>query len=162
MSTLEPRTMAWAVDAPVRIVGTATSTAAPEALWAVLADHIRWPEWFPNISRVEILGEAEGVGARRRVVLKGGAAVDEEFIAWDEPKLFAFTGTAAKPGIFRALVEHCALEALPDGGTRATWTMCLELPKAVRPFFGLVRPVIAKAVGRGMANLAARAEAAQS
>jgi ribosome-associated toxin RatA of RatAB toxin-antitoxin module len=149
--------MEWAATAPIRAQGSARSKASAEAVWAVLADHARWPEWFPNVKAVEILGPAEGVGARRRVKIPG-ASVDEEFIAWEPGELFAFTAVTAKPGIFRSLVEHCRIEPTDDGGCTATWTMCIDPSPWAAPFLKLARGTLVKTVTQGMEQLARRAE----
>ena len=159
MATLRQQTMDWARTAPFQASGHARSTAPPEVVFAVLAEHDRWPEWFPNVKEVTVLGSAEGVGARRRVRVPG-LTVDEEFIEWEPGRRFAFTGTDAKPAVFTSLVEHCALEPTDDGGTDITWTMCA----APRPVVGLLMKVakgqVGKVLQRGMAGLAARAESA--
>ena len=81
MAALVVRTLDWIDDAPVRVEARADSAASPEDVFAILADHEQWPQWFPSVRKVTVLGKAEGVGARRRVSIPG-ASVDEEFIAW--------------------------------------------------------------------------------
>jgi uncharacterized protein YndB with AHSA1/START domain len=81
MADLVQRTIEWIDDAPIKIEATAESAASPSDVFAVLADHERWPEWFPTVKDVTVIGAAEGVGARRRVKIPG-ATVDEEFIVW--------------------------------------------------------------------------------
>lgn len=157
MATSERQTLAWADTAPIRAQGSARSSASPEAVFAVLADHARWPEWFPNVKKVDVMGPAEGVGARRRVHIPG-VAVEEEFIAWEPGKLFAFTATAVKPGVFRALVEHCRIEPTADGGSDITWTMAIGPSPLLAPLLKIARGQLSKNVGLGMVALARRAE----
>jgi ribosome-associated toxin RatA of RatAB toxin-antitoxin module len=160
MATTRRETLEWSETAPIRVQGTAATTASPEAVFAVLADHARWPEWFPKVKAVEILGPAEGVGARRRVKIPG-LAVDEEFIAWEPGKLFAFTATAAKPGAFKALVEHCRIKPSERGGCDVTWTMTFEPHPLAAPVMKLARRSLEANLGTAMANLARRAEASE-
>lgn len=156
MGALVPRTLDWKDEAPVRIEARAESDASPEAVFAVLADHERWPEWFPAVRKVVVLGEATGVGARRRVVIPG-ASVDEEFIAWDDGKRWSFTGYAAKPRFTKSLVEDCVLEPLASGGTAISYTMYLDPPRLVKPLFALFRRGVRASNTRALRNLAARA-----
>lgn len=134
--------------------------ATREQVWAVLVDHRRWPDWFgPSLLACEPTSEAEaGVGSTRRVRLKGGAVVAERFIAWDEPSLWSFTGTGARPKVFSSLVERATLDELPGGRTRVTYTMAFALPGAL----GRLAPLVAKAITRNLAGalagLARRAE----
>lgn len=157
MGTTERKTLEWSDTAPIRVQGRAATTAPPDAVFAVLADHRRWPEWFPSVKAVEVLGPAEGVGARRRVKVPG-LAVDEEFVAWDPGELFAFTATAAKPRVFRALVEHCRIEPSQRGGCDVTWTMAFDPSPLAVPLFRLARRSLAKNLDAAMANLGRRAE----
>jgi carbon monoxide dehydrogenase subunit G len=158
MKDLDQKTLAWAERAPLTVTGRATSTAAPEAVFAVLADHERWPEWFPNVKKVEVLGPAAGVGARRRVSIPG-AAVEELFIAWDVGERWSFTGTGAKPGFVKALVEDCILEPHGDGGTAITYSMHLEPAGPFAPLLKLASGTLTKNLTKAMRALAARAEA---
>ena len=156
MAALEKKTMEWAATAPVQLAGRAHSTATPEAVFAVLADHDRWPEWFPNVRSVEVLGPAEGVGARRRVKVPG-LTVDEEFIAWEPGALFAFTGTAASPRFTRGLVEHDRLEPAAGGGTDITYTMCLDPSGVAGILTRLAASRVRASLGQATRNLARRA-----
>lgn len=156
MGELTKQAIDWIERAPVRVEARAESTASPDKVFAVLADHERWPEWFPSLRDVKVLGPAEGVGARRRVVIPG-MTVDEEFIVWDPGARWAFTGYAARPRFTRSLVEDCVLTPLPGGGTAITYTMYMD-PVGVAGF------VVKRSVGRmrknntqAMQNLAARA-----
>ena len=83
---------------PVSFSGSATTTASPEAVFAILADHERWPEWFPVLKKEEVLGpRREGVGTRRLATIPGGK-IEELIIAWDPGQRFAFTATVVSPG----------------------------------------------------------------
>ena len=159
MGAIEEQGLDWISQAPSTATGRATSTASPEAVFAVLAAHERWPEWFPNVKKVVVLGPAEGVGARRRVHIPG-AAVEERFIAWDVGQRWSFTGTAAKPRFLRALVEDCQLTPTGDGGTAITYSMHFDSPAALRPFMKLAQRTLSKNLTKAMVALAARAEAA--
>jgi hypothetical protein len=150
MSELAMQTIDWIDRAPLRVAASAESTAAPDKVFAILADHERWPEWFPRVKKVEVIGAAEGVGARRRVILPG-MTVDEEFIVWDPGKRWTFTAYDARPGFTRSLVEDCILTPLPNGGTGITYTMYMD-PAGVTGFFvKLINNT------KAMQNLAARA-----
>ena len=131
-------------------------SAPPADVFAVLADHEHWPEWFPGIRRVTVLGPAEGVGARRRVGV-GAFQVDEEFIAWEPGVRFAFTGVAATRRIARSLVEDCRLEPGPSGGTTITYSMYLDPLPLLRPLVKLASGRIAANNHRGLAALGERA-----
>jgi hypothetical protein len=94
MGTVSQKHLDWIERAPVSFSGSATTTASPQAVFAILADHERWPEWFPVLKKEEVLGpRREGVGTRRVATIPGGK-VEELIIAWDPGQRFAFTATA--------------------------------------------------------------------
>ena len=156
MSTLEMQTIDWINQAPFRVEARAESTASPDQVFAVLADHERWPEWFPRLNKVTVIGAAEGVGARRRVELSG-MSVDEEFIVWDPGARWSFTGYDARPRFTRSLVEDCILTPLPDGGTTISYTMYMD-PVGPRGFIlKRITGFLRKNNTKAMQSLAARA-----
>jgi hypothetical protein len=156
MSGLTMQTLDWIERAPLQIAAHAESTASPERVFAVLADHERWPEWFPNVRRVEVIGAREGVGARRRVVVLG-MSFDEEFIAWDVGARWTFSVYEAKPRFTRSLVEDCVLTPLPDGGTSITYTMYMDPVGVLGALVKLSAGRMRKNNTKALANLAARA-----
>jgi uncharacterized protein YndB with AHSA1/START domain len=157
MKTLEQKDLDWIERAPVSFSGSATTTASPEAVFAILADHEHWPEWFPVLKKEEVLGpRREGVGTRRLATIPGGK-VQEIIIAWDPGQRFAFAVTAVSPGIVRALLEDCRIEPA-HSGTHVTYTMYLEPVSVFRPLMGLMKGPMAKQLDKGMRALAARAE----
>jgi uncharacterized protein YndB with AHSA1/START domain len=154
---LVTRPISWIDQAAVSARGTGTTSASPSEVFAVLADHERWPEWFGNVKKVEVLGPATGVGARRRVTVPG-LVVDEEFIVWDEGERWSFTATAARPALFSSLVEDCVLTARPDGGTDISYTMYFQPKALAAPFMKLGAGMLRKTIDSAMRGLAARAE----
>ena len=157
MKTLEQKGLDWIERAPVSFSGSATTTASPEAVFAILADHEHWTEWFPLLTKEEVLGpRREGVGTRRLATLPGGK-VEEIIIAWDPGQRFAFAVTAVSPGIVRALLEDCRIEPA-HSGSRVTYTMYLEPVSVFRPLMGLMKGPMGKQLDKGMRALAARAE----
>lgn len=157
MAALVTRTIDWIDKAPIQVEGRADTTASPDEVFAVLADHEHWPEWFPSVRKVTVLGQAEGVGARRRVAIPG-AWFDEEFIVWDPGERWAFTAYAARPRFFRSLLEDCRLTPRPSGGTSITYTMYIEPRAIVGPLLKLAASRLRANNTRAMQNLAARAE----
>jgi hypothetical protein len=156
MAELTKQTIDWIKDAPLRVEAKADSTAAPDKVFAILADHERWPEWFPSVKKVTVLGPAEGVGARRRVAIPG-STVDEEFIVWEPGARWSFTGFDATPRFTRSLVEDCILTPLPDGGTAISYTMYLDPAGPMGFFMKLAKGRLVKNNTKAMQNLAERA-----
>lgn len=157
MGDLVPRPIEWIGTAPIRIEARSESAASPADVFAVLADHERWPEWFPSVRKVTVLGPAAGVGARRRVSIPG-SRIDEEFIVWEPGVRWSFTGVAARPRFTKSLVEDCRLDALDSGGTAISYTMYLDPPDAVAPLLRALAGRIRANNNRALANLARRAE----
>jgi uncharacterized protein YndB with AHSA1/START domain len=154
---VEPKDLDWIEQAPFSISGSATTTASPEAVFAVLADHERWPEWFPIITKTVVVGPArEGVGMLRQTSLPGGH-LDEIFIAWDPGKQLAFTCTAIKPGISHALVDNCLIERVGDR-THVTYATYLDPVATVLPIMKLTKGLLDEQLDKGMRALVARAE----
>ena len=157
MRELVRRRIDWIDTAPVAIEARGSTSAPPDAVFAVLADHERWPEWFPNVRRVDVMGPTEGVGARRRVHVPG-LVVEEEFIVWDPGERWAFTGTAARPGFVRSIVEDCRLTPTGAGGTDVAYTMYLEPTGIFRPLTRVGKGVVRTSIAKALVGLASRAE----
>ena len=154
---LTKRDLRWIPSAPITLSGRSTTTATPDQVFAELADHERWPEWFPHVKKVEVIGAAAGVGARRRVSIPGGA-VEEEFIAWDPGVRWAFTGTAAKPGFITSIVEDCQLVPIGEGGgTAITYSMHIEPSTWARPLLAIIKIGMQRGLQKAMEQLAVRA-----
>ena len=156
MAALVQRTIEWIDSAPIRIEARSESSASPADVFAVLADHERWPEWFPSVRKVTVTGAATGVGARRRVAIPG-ATVDEEFIIWELGARWTFTGTAARPRFTKSLIEDCLLSELHSGGTAIVYTMYLDPPAALLPLVKGLTGRLRTNNTRAMVNLAQRA-----
>ena len=102
---------------------TARSSAAPERVFALLADSAHWSDWAgPMVMRSWWEREGEpapgGVGAIRRLGL-GKLSSREEILEYDAPRHLAYTWLTSFP--VRDYRADVRLE--PDGaGTRITWS----------------------------------------
>jgi uncharacterized protein YndB with AHSA1/START domain len=153
---LELQPVDWIDRAPVALRGEGTTTASPEAVFAVLADHERWPEWFPNVKEVLVTGPAAGVGATRRVRVPG-MVVDEEFIVWEPGVRWCFTGTAARPAVVRSIVEDCRLTPTAAGGAAISYTMYLDPAPGFGPLVWLGGRAIRASIQKAVTALGERA-----
>ena len=157
MGTAEQKTLDWIDQAPFSVSGSATTKASPDAVFAVLADHERWPEWFPVITKTVVLGEQrEGVGTRRLTNIPGGS-IEEIVVAWDVGRRFAFTATAVHPPIVHALLEVCSIEPM-QSGARVTYTIYLDPVGMVHPLLDLMKGLLVSELNKGMQALGVRAE----
>ncbi|WP_421121931.1 SRPBCC family protein [Aquihabitans daechungensis] len=153
MATYIPQDLAFAETAPIIIESTAVVAATRSEVWAVICDHERWPEWFGSLTSVRSISTpASGVGSTREVKLSGGFTFQEEFIAWDEPELWAFTGTSG-PGPFRSLVERVTLVELDPGRTEVTYRMAIEPRRGFGPVLKVARGGIAKNLAKALRQL---------
>jgi uncharacterized protein YndB with AHSA1/START domain len=156
---MNERDLSFADTAPIRIEAATTVAATRDQVWQVLVDHRGWPSWFgPSLVSCEPTSSPEhGVGSTRTVRLRGGATVDERFIAWDEPELWAFTGTSMRPAAFRELVERVVLAPIGDDRTRITYTMALTPSPALRPLAPLLKVGVGKSLQKALEALGRKA-----
>lgn len=154
MKPLTRRTLDWMPQAPVVVTRSVTTSAPPEVVWKLIADHEGWPDWFDGLTEVEPMEPPEGVGGHRRVHL-GPIVVEEEFLAWEPGSRFAFVVTHANRRLMTSMVEDVRLTPAGEG-TEVSYT------QAVEPRFGFMSPLLRRAFGRtldkGLAGLAATAE----
>jgi len=146
----------WVEHAPIVAEATVEIAAPPERVWAVIADHERWPAWFPGVSRVEITGgDGIGLDATRRVTLRGGTRFDERIIIWEPGHAFGFTVVAMRPRVFRSLNERVTLDDLGDGRTRVTYRQGFDTSRWFAPVLQrLARKRLPASLQAGLAGLA--------
>lgn len=142
MKPITSRPLDWIDRAPVRLSATRRIQAPVADVWGRVADHESWPEWWSGLQQVEPGARATGVGGTRRVHLAGKVTIEEEFLAWEEQRRFAFAVTHMKPRMLRSLVEDVVLDPVEDGVTDVTYTQGWD-PKGGR----LVQAVIRRTVG---------------
>lgn len=145
MATHELQPPEWIDEAPIIVVESIDISAPPSRVWAHIADHEAWPEWFAPIERVEPLGSPTGVGGGRRIIVRK-RPIDEVFTAWDEERHFAFAVTESKLPVLHSLAESVRLE--PHGaGTRLTYRQGIQ----GRQGFGWLMKLIWKQPARHLA-----------
>ena len=159
MGNLEPQEMSYFDSAPVKSTASIECPAPAEVVFAVLADHRRWPQWIGmGVSAIEPTSQPEsGVGSTRTLLFGPGALkVQEKFIVWDEPS-WAFTGIDCRPTLFRRLVEGFWLEGIGASRTRITYRMGCELPALMKPLSGAIGPIWTRAIKGALPKLSAAA-----
>lgn len=120
----------------MRYAYTVEIHAPPAAVWAVIADVERWPEWTPTMRRVQLLdAEALGPEVRARVWQPRVPRRD-----WQVTELVPgerFSWEARAPGA-RTVAGH-AVEAVGEG-SRVTLSIETDGPLSVvvDPFLGWI------------------------
>jgi hypothetical protein len=116
---------------------------APEALWQIISDTQRWPQFYAtrnerlHLRSVEFIdGTArDGLGAKRRMHFLGVPAWDEQVSAWRENEFAAWLGTH-NPGL---KYWQQQIEVIPHraGYTTLRWDVYFSLggPRAFRKWF---------------------------
>ena len=121
---------------------SARIAAAPVTVWAVLADFGGISRWAPNVDHSWAMDEP-GPGAARRIQA-GRLTVIERVVAWDPPRVLAYTIEGLPPVVGR-VVNEWRLDAR-DGATVVTLTTTVGAGR--RP----PQRVIARLVGRRFAT----------
>lgn len=79
-------------NAPARSAAATTIAAPIETVWRVQAELERWPEWNPDVARIEVLGPvAPGTVFRWKA---GGLNIVSELRVVDPPHTIGWTGRA--------------------------------------------------------------------
>ena len=139
MGALQPQGLEFAEAAPFTADASIVCPVPAAALFAVLRDHRRWPEWVgAGVTQVTPTSDPDyGVGSTRTVTFGRFAEVKERFVGWEEPTLWAFTALSFRPGVFSKLVERFAIEPLDQNSCRISYRMAADFRM---PFRMLARP----------------------
>ncbi|OLT43150.1 cyclase [Saccharomonospora sp. CUA-673] len=112
--------------------------AAPERIMAVIADLPAYPEWAKAVQQTEVLeSDEQGRASQVRFTLDSGPVKDVYTLEYD----WADDGLAVSWHLVKGQMQKAqngsyALEPLPGGGTRVTYTLSVEL---ALPMIGMLR-----------------------
>jgi len=148
----------WIDAAPIRVERTVEIAASREVVWARIADHATWPEWFTALDSVVILGSPTGVGGGRRVTATK-LTIDEEFTAWDENEHFAFAVVRSKLPILESMAESVRIEPT-DEGCRVVYRQGLQAKRGFGKALALMWKRSEKQLENALQNLKRIAEVA--
>ncbi|MFF4369475.1 SRPBCC family protein [Streptomyces sp. NPDC001594] len=164
MAKLEPQDLSFAESAPFRADASITCPTSARAVFDVLKDHRRWVDWVgTGVTSVEPTSTPEeGVGSTRTLTFLHVAKVEERFIAWEEPTLWAFTGTSFRPGILSKLVDRFQIEPLDGENCRITYRMGADFPPLLRPFARILIRQFARAANTALKRVRSEAIRRQS
>jgi ribosome-associated toxin RatA of RatAB toxin-antitoxin module len=112
--------------------------ASPEQVMAVIADFPAYPEWAKAVRETEVLAEDKSSRAKQvRLTLDAGPIKDVYTLeySWEADGL-AVSWHLVKGQMQKAQNGRYQLESTPDGGTKVTYTLSVEL---ALPMIGLLR-----------------------
>jgi len=158
MATPMHREPEWIATAPIRVERSRRIDASAEAVWAIIADHEAWPDWFGALDSVRVTGEPAGVGGRRKVK-SGAVTVSEVFTAWEPNVQFAFTAVSA-PRVLRSLAESVDITDVDDTGCTVVYTQGIEPAKGFAWLLKYVSRRLSAELVKALDALAAKAERA--
>jgi uncharacterized protein YndB with AHSA1/START domain len=126
--------------------------ATPAEIWPALADAAAWTRWFRGVRVARYTTPPpHGVGAMRHVEVQR-LEVDEEVIAFEPERRFAFSVRTANRAGFEAMVEVVDLEPRGDT-TRVTYRQAIETAGWLRPLVPLLRRQLRRELRAGLAGL---------
>lgn len=148
----------WIASAPMQNVQERRIAASCDAVWARIADHETWPEWYTVLSRVRVTGEPTGVGGRREVT-STGLTFGEVFTVWQPNEQFAFAVVRFNPSL-AGMAESVELRA-DDDGCVVTYRQGIEPARGFGWLWKLFLPRLRRELTRALDRLAVLAEAGQ-
>ena len=153
----------------IEFVRSRHMAAPPDRIWPYVIDVTRWPEWFTEAERCEVLG-GDGVGRRQRMYghARGKATeIDSVVTASTPPTLLRWHHEAervdGKPGsVVYAKDATAEVAIVPDGsGSMVTYRLMAEPGSWLNTF--MLRVLAPRPIGRSfetsIARLATLAEA---
>ena len=137
--------------APTTIETEHTTAAAPDAVWALLADVTTWTDWGVwDVARLRTADPSGGggVGAVRELRVERTRSI-EKVVTFDPPHRleYALVGGNIPVRNYRGIVT---LEPTPSGGTTIRWasTFRAKLPGTTGMIVGKLQPFIADTARR--------------
>jgi hypothetical protein len=143
-SVLRDEDLTFSDNAPTRQIHIAALNLPAAQVFDNLANHPEsWPRWFAVVRKCHYEGSPPfGVGARRRIALRGGILARETVLAWDTNTRFAFRVNEINlPGI-RAFMEDWTVESLTDRRARVRWVLAADMSKSMELLFEASRAPI--------------------
>lgn len=127
----------------------------PDALYGLVADVERYPEFLPWIERVEVGARRAGTLVCRVAARHDAYSIElDARVRFDPPRGIEIR---AAGWWFRRLESRWTLVPRPDGGTRVEHALDYDL--AVPMLALAARPLIARGTPKAVARFVARAEA---
>lgn len=139
---LEERAPGWVSQAPIQIHHDVFLPASPERVFEVLADLPGWTTWYQGMQRVQIDGQARGVGALRTVWI-GLTRVQERFIVWEPDRQITFHIVAMNTPGLRVMVEDYQISRTMRGSILSI-TVGMEARLPLRLVPGVVQLVVGR------------------
>jgi hypothetical protein len=158
MSNLPRREPDWISTAPIVVTRSRRIDASADVVWARIADHETWSEWFTALKSVRVTGEPAAVDGRREVSMSG-VTVGEVFTAWEPDSLFAFSVVQAPP-ILASMAESVALTAEGPSACTITYTQGIEPARGFGWLWRLIAKRMTSELTKALDRLATLATAA--
>lgn len=149
---LRPIDLAFADSAPYACIHDADVAAAPDAVFAALADMESWPKRFgAGVTGEWVTSPPHGIGSVR-AVHSGALFLVEAFVAWEPGARFSFAVLEANVPFARAMLEDWRIVPTRRG-SRVTYAIYYEPPWWLRPFARRVLRRIEREATSTLANL---------
>jgi carbon monoxide dehydrogenase subunit G len=132
--------------------------AAPEAVWAELADLRSHPQWMGDARSIEFVGsKTSGIGTEMLVPTRVGPLRTTDLmrvVVWEDGRLIAVEHLGAVSGLGRFEIRPS------NGGTELLWSESLRFPWWLMGRFGvwLARPILRRIWSRNLRRLRRRIE----
>ncbi len=144
----------WIHSAPFQTSATREIAATPDEVFAALADHETWPEWFDAISAVERFGDLhDGVGSKRRIFLNKRISIDEQFNVWEPGKRWGFVVLSATVPGLKSMSELVTIDDRGTGTCSVTYKMGIAAKFPLSLVLRGAAGPIAKNLGAALDNL---------
>jgi len=156
MGKLTEQDLSFADTAPYIVSATFNSPHPAEAVFKVLADHHAGVKWIGmGVTAIYPTSVPEtGVGCTRTVTLLYGLGkLEERFIAWEEPRIWAFTGTGIRPKVFTKFLERITLEPLPDHGCRIHYRAGIDFISMIKPLARIIVRFLTGEISKALKSL---------
>lgn len=155
MATINEQTTAWVDRAPVQIRRTARVAASPAAVFDVIADNERWPEWFPGFKQCAFeTGAPHGAGSIR-ALRQDQFKVREKILRWQPGEAWSMTVIEMNVPVIRSMAENVVLTQV-GVETNVDWHIGVEMAPWAKI---LRRPLVGnatKGLDTALANLDAQ------
>jgi hypothetical protein len=138
-------------SAPIKISLTADLNITPEALFKQFEDADFWG-WATIKSVVWETAAPYGRGTTRTVDVTGQGKIQEYFLLWEQNQRMAFRFEKGEMKLVSALVEDYQVETLPDGNSRLTWNVAMQLRGVAK----ILSPLLAGVMKRQFAGMLAK------